>query len=131
MTDIIRLTAVFIRANAGSAEAVKAADALADMTEGSIPMEEAVYVISGLLNRELEVRECVPNAETAFVLASLKELRKALHDGSTGSAYDIADILQALPEKEYLSDKKAVSAFNRTYIIKFNKKHGTKLPLIV
>ena len=131
MTDLIRLTAVFIRANVNSDEAVNAADVLADLTGGNIPIEEALPVISSLLNRKVEVRDCVPNMATAFVLTSIRELRKALHDGEIGFAYDIADIMQAIPENEYISDKKAVSAFNRTYIIKFNKKHGTKLPLIV
>jgi hypothetical protein len=131
MTDLIRLTAVFIRANVNSDEALNAADILADVTEGNIPIEEAVPVISSLLNRKVEVRDCVPNTATAFVLTSIKELRKALHDGEIGLAYDIADIMQAFPENEHLSNKKAVSAFNKTYIVKFNKKHGTKIPLIV
>ena len=46
-------------------------------------------------------------------------------------AGDIADVLQALPDKEHLNGKKAVSAFNKTYIRKFNKKHISRLPEIV
>ena len=74
MTGLLKITAVFIRANVDSSEALKAADALADMTEGRITAEAAVSVISSFLNkdlemlsREYEIKECIPNGATAFV----------------------------------------------------------------
>ena len=131
MTNLIRLTAIFIRANVESIEAVNAADALADVTDGVINIEEAGFVFSSLLKRKFEITDCVPNVATAFVVTSINELRKAIHERDFKLSYDIADILQALPTNEYLKDKKAVSSFNKIYIMKYNKKHGAKLPLIV
>ena len=131
MTELIKATSVFIRANTGSEEALKASDALANAIDGAISLTSAVSVISSLLGREFLVRDCVPNGATAFAVNAVRELRKALRADEPGTAYDIADILQALPEKVYLTDKRAVSDFNRTYIAPFNKKHGLKLPLIV
>ena len=131
MTDIISLTAVFIRANTDYAEAVKAADTLAALTDGSIPPEAAVAVLSSLLGRKLHIRNCVPNGATAFTVTSIKELRNALSRNDTGLAYDIADILRALPENKYFSDKRSISDFNKVYIEQFNKKHGISLPQIV
>ena len=131
MTGLIKIAAVFIRANVDSEEALKAADTLVDLTDGRISAEAAASVISSLLKCELEIRECVPNEATAFVVNSVKELRKALTEHDLGLAYDIADILQALPEKKFISDKRSVSDFNKDYIKQFNKKHGIKLPLIV
>ena len=115
----------------GYEEALKAADTLVDLTDVRISAEDAVSVISSLLKCELEIKECVPNEATAFTVISVKELRKALTERDLGLAYDIADILQALPEKKFISDKRSVSDFNKDYIKQFNKKHGIKLPLIV
>ena len=131
MTDIIRKTAVFIRANADTAESRHAADALADMIDGRISADEALAILSDSLGCELQIKSPVPNAATAFVVFSSRELRRTLDSGDTALACDIADVLQALPENMYLSDKKAVSAFNKTYIRKFNKKHMSRLPEIV
>ena len=131
MTGLIKITAVSIRANVGSEDAMKAADTLADLTDGRISAEDAVSIISSLLKSQLEIRECVPNEATAFTVTCVKELRKALTERDLGLAYDIADILQALPEKKFISDKRSVSDFNKDYIKQFNKKHGIKFPLIV
>lgn len=130
MTGLIKITAVFIRANVDSGEALKAADTLADLTDGRISAEDAVSIISSLLKSQLEIRECVPNEATAFAVTSIRELGKALHERDLGLAYDIADILQALHEKKFISDKRSVSDFNKVYIKQFNKKHGIKLPFI-
>ncbi|WP_295085893.1 hypothetical protein [Ruminococcus sp.] len=131
MTNFIKLTAVFIRANVESLEALNAADALADITDCIITIDDAVSVISSLLNREFEINECVPNVATAFVVTTINALRKALHEHDFRLSYDLADILQALPDNEYLCNKEDISSFNNTYIKKFNKKYGLKLPLIV
>ena len=131
MTGLLKITAVFIRANIDSDEALKAADALAALTDSRISAEAAVSVISSFLHKDLEIRECVPNEATAFAVTSVRELYKALTERDLGLAYDIADILQALPEKKFISDKRSVSDFNKIYIKQFNKKHGIKLPMIV
>ena len=131
MTELIRSAAIFIRANVDSDEALKTAEALAELTDGRIPAEAAVSVISSFLHRDFEIREYVPNEATAFVVTSVKELHKALTERDLGLAYDIADILQALPESKLIGDKRSVSDFNKVYIKQFNKKHGIKLPVIV
>ncbi|HNZ98730.1 hypothetical protein [Ruminococcus sp.] len=131
MTDIIRKAAVFIRANAESAQGQRAAAALADMIDGNITAEEGLAALSECLGCELQIKSTVPNEATAFVVFSAREIRSAFDSGNAELAWNIADILQALPENMYLSDKKAVSAFNKTYIRKFNKKHIPRLPEIV
>lgn len=64
----------------------------------------------------------VPNEETAFAVQSVNVLYTALCNGNTELAYDIADVIQALPEKRFLSDKVSVDAFNSIYIGTVNKK---------
>ena len=131
MLDLIRKTAVFIRADVCSANSIRTAEVLESLIDGRLAEDAAVSEISACLNCESRIKYCVPNNATAFVVFSLKALNKALSRNDFGLAYDIADILQALPEKEYLKDKKAVSLFNKTYIRKFNKKHLSHLPEIV
>ncbi|MBR6996437.1 MAG: hypothetical protein IKH96_10535 [Ruminococcus sp.] len=131
MTDIIRKTAVFIRANTDTAESRQAAAALADMIDGRISADEALAILSDCLGCELQIKSPVPNGATAFVVFSAREMHRALESGDEAFAGDIADVLQALPDKEHLNGKKAVSAFNKTYIRKFNKKHISRLPEIV
>ncbi len=131
MLDLIRKTAVFIRADIRSAKSIRTAEVLECLIDGSLAEDAAVSEISACLNFESRINYCVPNNATAFVVFSVKALNKALSGNDFGLAYDIADILQALPEKEYLKDKKAVFSFNKTYILKFNKKHLSHLPEIV
>ena len=54
MTDIIRKTAVFIRANTDTAESRQAAAALADMIDGRISADEALAILSDCLGCELQ-----------------------------------------------------------------------------
>lgn len=64
----------------------------------------------------------VPNEETAFAVQAVNVLYMALSNGNTELAYDVADVLQALPEKRFLSDKLSVDAFNSIYIETVNRK---------
>ena len=64
----------------------------------------------------------IPNEETAFAVQAVNVLYTALCNGNTELAYDIADVIQALPEKRFLSDKVSVDAFNSIYIGTVNKK---------
>lgn len=131
MTELIRTTAVFIRTNTDTAEALKAAVTLADAIDGNIPLSAAVSGLSALTGRKSEVKDCVPNTATALVVSCIRELRSTLTVHNRELADDIADVLQALPENKYFSDKKTTAAFNSSCIDKFNTKHGIKLPHIV
>ena len=54
-------------------------------------------------------------------------LYTALTNGNSELAYDVADVIQALPEKRFLSDKVSVDAFNSIYIGTVNKKWKEKI----
>ncbi len=69
----------------------------------------------------------VPNEETAFAVQSVNVLYTALTNGNSELAYDVADVIQALPEKRFLSDKVSVDAFNSIYIGTVNKKWKEKI----
>ena len=69
----------------------------------------------------------VPNEETAFAVQSVNVLYTALSNGNTELAYDVADVIQALPEKRFLSDKVSVDAFNSIYIGTVNNKWKEKI----
>ena len=64
----------------------------------------------------------VPNEETAFAVQAVNVLYTSLCNGNTELAYDIADVIQALPEKRFLYDKVSVDCFNSVYIGSFNRK---------
>ena len=53
---------------------------------------------------------------TQFAVKAVNSVLTTLKTGTIEVAYDIADILQALPDVSCLSDKKAVKEFNNTYI---------------
>ena len=69
----------------------------------------------------------VPNEETAFVVQSVNVLHTSLKNGNYELASDIADVLQALPEKRFLSDKASIDIFNSIYIDNVNNKWKEKL----
>ena len=71
----------------------------------------------------------VPNEETAFAVQSVNVLYTALSNGNTELASDVADVIQALPEKRFLSDKVSVDAFNSIYIGTVNNKWKEKILL--
>ena len=100
MLDLIRKTAVFIRADIRSAKSIRTAEVLESLIDGKLAEDTAISEISACLNFESRINYCVPNNATAFVVFSVKALNKALSGNDFGLAYDIADILQALPEKE-------------------------------
>ena len=77
MTDIIRKTAVFVRANAESSRGQRAAAALADMIDGKITADEGLAALSECLGCELQIKSTVPNEATAFVVFSAREIRSA------------------------------------------------------
>ncbi|MBP5433380.1 hypothetical protein [Ruminococcus sp.] len=130
MIDLIKRTSVFIRSNVESDEALKAAVALAELIEGKISVYSTVLIISSLLKSEFEIKDCVPNEATAFVITSIRELYKSLTERNLVLANEIADVLQALPENKYYKNKRSISDFNKVYIKQFNKKHRTQLPFI-
>ena len=130
MIDLIKRTSVFIRSNVESDEALKAAVALAELIEGKISAYSTVLIISSLLKSEFEIKNCVPNEATAFVITSIRELYKSLTERNLVLANEIADVLQALPENKYYKNKRSISDFNKVYIKQFNKKHRTQLPFI-
>lgn len=70
----------------------------------------------GLDMKNADGCEPIPNALTQFAVKAVNSVLTTLKTGTIEVAYDIADILQALPDVSCLSDKKAVKEFNNTYI---------------
>ncbi len=75
------------------------------------------------LNMENAVNcETIPDELSQFAVKAVNSVLTTLKTGTIEVAYDIADILQALPDISCLSDKKAVKEFNKTYIIPLAEK---------
>ena len=64
----------------------------------------------------------LPEELMAFALKSVNSILTTLKTNTIEVAYDISDILQALPDLSYLSDKNNVKDFNKSYIIPLAEK---------
>ena len=88
------------------------------------------------LNMENAVNcETIPDELSQFAVKAVNSVLTTLKTGTIEVAYDIADILQALPDVSCLSDKKAVKDFNKAHVIPLAEKWDnlglvSKLPVI-
>ena len=131
MTDLIKTSAVFIRANISTSESLNLVVGLDDMINCRTDRHSALSAISAITGRSFDIAGHVPNSATAFVLVSVRELRQALDEKDFDLAFDIADVLHSMPDKYTLHDKKAVESFNKVCIQPFNSKRMCQLPEIV
>ena len=75
-----------------------------------------------ILQSETEDDEQVPKAIEDMVTRLCEALKSALNACNYEFAYDIADIIQAIPEREYWYDKNAMKSWQKVYIRLVEKK---------
>lgn len=133
MWEILARMGVILRSDINDEICLEIATALKEMLYGLKKPDELLE----MLNKRRYLPEMnyegwyvgtpVPNEETAFVVQSVNVLHTSLKNGNYELASDIADVLQALPEKRFLSDKASIDIFNSIYIDNVNNKWKEKL----
>lgn len=128
MWELLARIGVILRSDIDNKFNLKIVSTLKDVLYGLKPADELIEMLNEknyLPEMRYEgwfVGTPVPNEETAFVVQSVNVLYTALSNGNTELAYDVADVIQAMPEKRFLSDKVSVEVFNSVYIGTVNKK---------
>ncbi|MCR4796112.1 MULTISPECIES: hypothetical protein [Ruminococcus] len=131
MISLIKETAKFIRENPKSPDSLCCAEALFGIINHTMSKEAAVSAISSILMKNVSINDNVSNGATAFVVKSVQLMRDILVAQHYYIAYDLAELLMALPNKEYISDRNFVFDYNCTYIRPFNRKYPFRLPELV
>ncbi|MBQ7776706.1 MAG: hypothetical protein IJ379_12375 [Lachnospiraceae bacterium] len=75
-----------------------------------------------ILQSETEEDEQVPKTIEDMVTRLCEALQSALNDCNYEFAYDIADIIQAIPDREYWYDKSSMKSWQKIYIRPVEKK---------
>ena len=131
MIVLIKETAEFIKTNPKSPDSLCCAEALYGIINGTMSRQTAISAISSKLLMNVSIKDNVPNGATAFIVRTIKLLRDILVAQHYWIAYDISDMLMALPEKEEMNDRNIVFDYNCKYIKPFNGKYPFRLPELV